>query len=186
MGSKSITPEMSTSPGTPRPLVDLGIPAQGLDVGDNPIRRRHHVGGLLRPEVRPSSRSRTMTSARVPWRFREKKVSWSMASIIRFSTSHGNGGSIGPHRHAAQPELAMISSAERAWFPVTSTVRMVRDPTPNSTRHSTSPASRAYRFRNRQRKKAAPAALSPLFETPPLGQSLQLPGLMGGGFGPPG
>ena len=35
----------------------------------------------------PSSRSRTMTSARVPWRFREKKVSWSMASIIRFSTS---------------------------------------------------------------------------------------------------
>ena len=76
----------------------------------------------------------------------------------------------------------MISSAERAWFPVTSTVRMVRDPTPNSTRHSTSPASRAYRFRNRQRKKGSPRRLSPLFETPPPGPVPPAAGLMGGGL----
>ncbi len=77
----------------------------------------------------------------------------------------------------------MISSAERAWFPVTSTVRMMCE-TPPQTAPGTAPApaSRAYRFQKPPEKKAAPAALSPLFETPPLGQSLQLPGLMGGGL----
>ncbi len=77
----------------------------------------------------------------------------------------------------------MISSAERAWFPVTSTVRMVRDPTPNSTRHSHQPRQQGIPLPKPPEKKRQPPPPCHLCLKPrPLGQSLQLPGLMGGGL----
>ena len=110
------------------------------------------------------SLSRTTTSARMPRRFTDRKLSSSSSISVRLAMERSS--SDGPYTPGARP---LSRSSERmtpsgtAVLPVMSMTSTNRESTSTASSDSASPASRPYRLRNCPKKWSAPS--SPILVT---------------------